>query len=69
MSVPYLDKDSSDKSLPMNQTAKPDGPVAWRSRIKGSKFWSVHTEDPTDAITKYATLGIGAYDIEPLFTR
>lgn len=43
------------------------GPVAWRSRLKGSEYWQVHTSDPADAIAKYATAGLDGYDIEQLY--
>lgn len=50
------------------QAAAPQEPVAWRSRTKGSITWQTHTDDPTDAISKYAIAGVAGYDIEPLYS-
>jgi hypothetical protein len=62
----YLDKSSSDPSLPMNQPLAKPVPVAWRSREKGSIKWRVHESDPTDNLKKYA---VGEYEVEPLYAH
>ena len=66
MSVPYLNKSSSDPSLPMNKPAEPEKPVAWRSREKGDQRWRVHESDPTENLKAYAR---GEYEVEPLYTK